>query len=195
MDSENFIEIVNYHRGEIVFREGDEGGCMYMVESGCVGIISNYDTPEAILLAKLHTGDFFGEMGMVRGFPRSATAVVLEPDTGLSAITRDTLGNYIVRAPTKIVMLMQQLSNRVAESNDRYLSACNAVTEIIAERGRLIEENTALRNMLPDHGANIKPLSVAQKKAVDEAVKRMDSKYSNYINGYSERSRSRFARR
>lgn len=195
MESTNYIEVVKYHRDDILFREGDEGGCMYLVESGSVGIIARYGTPEAKLLAQLHTGDFFGEMGMVRGFPRSATAIILEADTCLSAITWDTLGSYIVRSPAKIVMLMQQLSNRIAETNDMYLSACNAVTELIEDRDRLAEENIALKNMLPDPTAELKPLSMVQKKAVDEALQKMNSKYRNYINGYSGRSYSRFARR
>lgn len=195
MDSTNYIEVVKYHRDDVLFREGDDGGCMYLVESGAVGIIARYGTPKAKLLAELRAGDFFGEMGMVRGFPRSATAIILEADTCLSAITWDTLGSYIVRAPAKIVMLMQQLSNRIAETNDMYLSACNAVTELIEDRDRLAEEIVTLKNMLPNPDAEIKPLSMVQKKAVDEALKKMDSKYKNYINGYTGHSYSRFARK
>lgn len=195
MDSTtNYIEIVKYHRGDVVFYEGSEGGCMYMVETGSVGIVARYGTPEAKILAQLHPGDFFGEMGMVRGFPRSATAIILEADTGLSAITWDTLGSYIVRAPSKIVMLMQQLSNRIAETNDRYLSACADINEVIADRDRLAEENIRLRAMLPE-GAELKQLDEVHKRAAEEKIKKMDSKYKNYLGGYSGREYSRFARK
>ena len=68
-----------YPRGSVVFREGDPGGPMYVVQSGQVRISRRAGGAETVLTT-LGPGAFFGEMSILSGRPRSATATCVEGD-------------------------------------------------------------------------------------------------------------------
>jgi len=59
--------------GDVIAREGEANHCMFLIETGSVRIIKNFDTPEAVSLATLGPGEFFGEMCILEPQPRSAT--------------------------------------------------------------------------------------------------------------------------
>ena len=73
------METKTFKKGEIIFKQGDLSDCMYDILWGQVGIYADYGTPEEKLLTTLETERFFGEMGMIEGRLRSATAVALTP--------------------------------------------------------------------------------------------------------------------
>jgi len=64
--------------GQVIFNEGDPSTEAYVIKSGIVAIYSGYGTPNEKLLAKLASGDLFGEMGLLANRDRSATAICLE---------------------------------------------------------------------------------------------------------------------
>lgn len=135
-----FVEVHAFRRGEVIFREGEDGGCAYEVQSGKVGIVAGYGTDREKVLTELGTGSIFGEMGMVRGLSRSATAVALEPNTGVSIITWNSIGRYFVEKPAKIIQIMQQMGERINALSDDYLDACSAIADLIKQRDELIQE-------------------------------------------------------
>src|SRR5437016_7213765 len=61
--------------GTLLFREGDLGDAMYLIESGRVRIAITDDDEKEIVLAELAQGDFFGEMAIIDGKQRSAHAI------------------------------------------------------------------------------------------------------------------------
>src|ERR1700737_1181568 len=63
--------------GTMLFREGDKGEKMYVIPSGKVNIWKQISDSE-IPLAVLGSGEFFGEMALLEGLPRSAGATVVE---------------------------------------------------------------------------------------------------------------------
>ena len=171
-DNHGKIDSQRFRKYEQIFQEGAPGGCMYVVQQGSVGIYSAYGTKEEKLLTTLEPGRFFGEMGMVRGLPRSASAVALENGTVVSAIGWDTLSQYFRETPAKVVGIMQQMSERIAELSDDYLEACGAVTELKEERDSLrrmnaflARENDALRKREPQRGASADDTSDAGAEA------------------------------
>jgi CRP/FNR family transcriptional regulator, cyclic AMP receptor protein len=66
-------ERITVPAGAVIAREGEANHCMFLIEAGQVRIIKNFDTPDAIQLASLGPGDFFGEMCIVDTLPRCAT--------------------------------------------------------------------------------------------------------------------------
>ncbi len=110
-------EIQKFTDGEIIFTEGDTSTEMYVVRTGKVEI-SKHVAGHAIRLAMLDRGSFFGEMSLLEGLPRSATAraignvaaLVLRPGSLLLQIRRD---------PTFAFELLQQLSGRIRDLNEK----------------------------------------------------------------------------
>ena len=64
---ENTVLILK--RNEVIFHEGDKSDCMYDIRLGRVGIYANYGTKEEKLLTELTKDQFFGEMGIIEGYP------------------------------------------------------------------------------------------------------------------------------
>ena len=116
-------------KGEIIFRQGDTSNCMYDVFWGKVGIYANYGTPEEKLLTTLVTEQFFGEMGMIEGLPRSATAVALTSDTKVRVITPESFQTYFQERPAKVLLIIQNMSRRLRELTGEYLEACRTVAK------------------------------------------------------------------
>ncbi|HEY0723086.1 MAG TPA: cyclic nucleotide-binding domain-containing protein, partial [Pyrinomonadaceae bacterium] len=61
-----------------LFKQGDKGDAMYLIESGRVRISIRDDDDQELTLAELAQGDFFGEMSIIDGRQRSADAKVIE---------------------------------------------------------------------------------------------------------------------
>jgi CRP-like cAMP-binding protein len=69
----------SYAEEDVLFREGDAGEELFVIEQGEVEILKKKDSGEPITLAALGPGDFFGEMAFVDAKPRSAEAVARSP--------------------------------------------------------------------------------------------------------------------
>lgn len=68
-----------FRRNEVIFHEGDPGDALFIVVSGSVKILVASPEGEEAIIATVHPGEFFGEIALLDGAQRSATAVALEP--------------------------------------------------------------------------------------------------------------------
>ena len=120
-----------FNKGEVIFRQGDPGNCMYDIVWGSVGVYAEYGTPNEKKLAELRPGDFFGEMGLLEQSPRSATVVALENDTQVSAIMESDFRDYFAENPAKVFTIMQTLSQKLRRTTQDYLDVCRTVYETV----------------------------------------------------------------
>jgi CRP/FNR family transcriptional regulator, cyclic AMP receptor protein len=103
--------------GEVLFREGDEGSEMFVIQSGEVELSRRLGDTEQVL-AVAGAGEFFGEMAIVTGRPRSATAVVVR-DARLLVIESRTF-EHMLRAKSEIaVRMIQSLAHRLQRANQQ----------------------------------------------------------------------------
>ena len=68
----------NFRPGDVLFREGDEGDVVYVIQAGAVRVSKQIDGQDTTL-ADLQVGDFVGEGSLISGRPHSATAIAVEP--------------------------------------------------------------------------------------------------------------------
>lgn len=102
--------------GTVLFEEGQAGERMYVVRKGRVRIVRRIGEHE-VGLATLGPGEFFGEMALLDGEPRSATAIVAQRGTVVLEIDQPTF-EKLVRGNGEIAMrLMQRLTARLREAN------------------------------------------------------------------------------
>jgi CRP/FNR family transcriptional regulator, cyclic AMP receptor protein len=103
----------HYGEGEIIFHEGDAGQMLYIVGSGQVRIFVNgLDGSETSVIVFGRPGELFGELAVIDGLPRSATAVSLDQTT-LYTINREQFRDHMRRSPQLALNFMQELSQRV----------------------------------------------------------------------------------
>jgi CRP-like cAMP-binding protein len=73
------LRIRRFRRNEVIFHQGDPGDSLHVVSTGAVKIVLPSPEGEEAIIATMRPGDFFGELSLLDGAPRSATAVALEP--------------------------------------------------------------------------------------------------------------------
>jgi CRP-like cAMP-binding protein len=135
-------------RNEVIFSEGDKSDCMYDIRQGRVGIYANYGTKEEKLLTELSKDQFFGEMGIIEGYPRSATAVAMGDMTELTVIAKADFEDYCKKNPEKTVLIMKNMSSRIRELTRDYLEVCHTIAESMEAEQKGEKKSAGLLNRL-----------------------------------------------
>ncbi len=78
------LRVRRFRRGEVLFHEGDPGDALFIVASGAVKVVVPSEEGGEAILATLRRGDFLGELALLDGAPRSASAIALEPTEALA---------------------------------------------------------------------------------------------------------------
>ena len=138
----------NYKNGELIFRQGEMGSCMYVIQSGKVGIYLNYGEADQAKLTELSAGQFMGEMGLLDKLPRSATAVSLGEDTVLEVIDEENFERSFSEDPTKMLSLLQQMSIRLRRISRDYADACRTVSDVVEAEKLGRQKDPALKNRI-----------------------------------------------
>ncbi len=110
----------NWDRGEVIFREGDNGDTCYLLRSGAVVLTREHQDGRMVALAELRAGALFGELAMFRGETRSATAEAIEATTAVALLAGD-VQRLIRRNPALALKLLAALAERVSRTNERLL--------------------------------------------------------------------------
>jgi|YelNatPaOPRAMG01_1025707.scaffolds.fasta_scaffold01436_7 CRP-like cAMP-binding protein len=110
--------MVPYRKGEIIFYEGEPGAEMYIVQSGRVEIYKLVGG-EKRFLQVMEKGDFFGEMSLLEGIPRTATAEAVE-DAEVIVINGATFDQMIKSNIEIAVRMLRKLSARLRETTDQF---------------------------------------------------------------------------
>jgi uncharacterized membrane protein len=116
--------------GATLFRAGDAGDSMYLIEDGKVQISMKSSDGEELILAMLGPGDFFGEMALIDGNPRSANASVIEPSR-LAVLSRQHFLSFLDTSPNVAIEMLTALSRRLRRTDEllRHLATRNVNEE------------------------------------------------------------------
>ncbi len=111
-------EEIACRKGDVIFSDGDSGDTMYIVLAGRVKILKQAKGVKKTL-ALLGEGEFFGEMGVVSGKPRSATAVA-EEDCRLQVLGRGDFLRMVQcdrREDRKALSVIEKLCDRLRDTD------------------------------------------------------------------------------
>jgi CRP-like cAMP-binding protein len=122
--------LVSFPAGSWIFREGEKGEEMYIIQAGSVEILRRYG-PEEKRLAVLEEGDFFGEMGMLENRPRSASARVAA-DARLLPIDPSTFDQMLREYPEVAVRMLRALCQRLRKYEDEAVAANRVAQDVLA---------------------------------------------------------------
>ena len=100
-----------------LFREGEHGEEMYVVSSGSLTIRKTIDGAERVI-AEMGSGEFLGEMAILSGEPRNATATANE-ETVVLVYDKSTFEDLLHRNPSIAVRMVHKLAERLRETTEK----------------------------------------------------------------------------
>jgi len=113
----SYLHSVELKAGSSLFRVGDAGDAMYIIERGHVRITVTDADGREVILASLGHGDFFGEMSLLDGHGRSADATVTE-DSRLSVLTRQDFLNFVSSDSRIVLEMLSAITRRLRRTDD-----------------------------------------------------------------------------
>jgi CRP-like cAMP-binding protein len=104
-----------YAPGDVIFRQGELGTEMFIIQEGEVDIVKHING-ESHTLSHLEKGDFFGEMAVLESVPRTADAVAATEVRAL-AINGARFDEMLHKNPEVAVRIIRKYSKRLREAN------------------------------------------------------------------------------
>lgn len=130
--------------GTPLFRSGDSGDAMYLIENGRVRISVRDADGREVTLAELAGGDFFGEMALLDGKPRSADATVIE-DGRFAILSRENFLAFVRGNPDVALKMLSAITHRLRRTD-----------ELLRQRvSRNLNEEEAARSTVADRMADL----------------------------------------
>lgn len=124
-----------FDRNQVIFYEGDLGGSLHIIASGTVKIVMMADDGREHILGLLHEGDFFGEISLIDGEPRSATAIA-QDKVNIVMISREDFIRLLRENPEMSLKIMVTLCERLRKTDKHveslaFLSAPGRVAQVL----------------------------------------------------------------
>jgi CRP/FNR family transcriptional regulator, cyclic AMP receptor protein len=128
------LESIDRKAGALLFHAGDEGDAMYLIEDGKVRICVRAKEGHDVTLMELGRGDFFGEMALLDGKPRSADARVAE-DARMAVLSRGHFLSFVRDNPNVALEMLTALANRLRHTDEllRHTATRNVNVEEAAQ--------------------------------------------------------------
>lgn len=106
---------LTFQNGETIFSQGSISDCAYIIEKGSVEILETLPNGEMQLLCILRENEIFGEIGLIDGLPRSATARAQE-DCIIYVLTKEKFENLSKYHPEALMPILKVLTSRLRET-------------------------------------------------------------------------------
>jgi len=111
------IELQDIKSNSTIFRAGDSGDSLCLIESGRVRVSVVDEEGQLVVLAELGAGEFFGEMALIDGKPRSADATVIE-DARLAVLSRKDFLTFVRGNPDVAIEMISAVSHRLRRTDE-----------------------------------------------------------------------------
>ncbi len=111
--------LVDVKAGALLFRQGDRSDGCYIVVDGVLSIFAQSPQGEESLLALLGAGDVIGEMGLIDGMPRSASAAALKPSS-LAFLDSRSFNRFAEESPAVYRQMLSIISTRLRATNEAF---------------------------------------------------------------------------
>lgn len=117
-NQDGYIERLKANKGRRIFNEGEAGDVAYIVETGEIGIYKEIEGTE-IEITTLNPGEIFGEIAVLDGKERLASAIALQ-DSTLIVVSPDTLEDRISKADKFVKTLLSIFMTNLRDTHRTY---------------------------------------------------------------------------
>ncbi len=152
------VQEKDYSAGEFIFNENSSDSFLYLIVDGTIKITKKTTHALEPAIGIFHPGDFFGELELIDGLPRSATAVALTKSK-LFLLHRDDFNKIITSSPQAAHNLLLTLSLRLRSINETFIRNFNSYIEStkskidkfhqLLEATKLVNSTLELDRLLP----------------------------------------------
>lgn len=142
-----------YRKNQVIFDQGDPGSSLIVIKSGLVKISLVDSNNHEFIIKTFSVHDFFGEMSLLDGGSRSATATAVE-DTQALIIFRENFISLIQKTPSMALGMLTELSNRLRTTTenisnltffDAYGKVAQCLLDLADKVGKREEEGVAIQ--------------------------------------------------
>jgi CRP/FNR family transcriptional regulator, cyclic AMP receptor protein len=132
------LDVVSLPAGHLLFSYGDPGDSLYLIRKGEVEIFVKDDTGQRIVLESAHDGHFFGEISLLDGGPRTASALVTQ-DLEALRLDRADLEQFLKSYPHAGLALLTATGRRLRTTAEllRHTASRNVNEEMEDTRTRV----------------------------------------------------------
>jgi uncharacterized membrane protein len=109
------VDVARFDTGKTIFRRGDPGDALFVVKSGEVEISVQTDSGDTLVLEHAKSGDFFGEVSLLDGGTRTASAIAKD-DTVTLVVDRGDLEEFLRLRPEAAMDILAAFGRRLRES-------------------------------------------------------------------------------
>ncbi len=113
----DLLDCRKFPKNQVIFDIGDAGDCLFILRTGHVHVYVENTTGEKIVLGEFEPGEVFGEISLLDGGPRTATAIAME-DSECFVLTRDDLQELITRHPHAAIDLLTMVGRRLRATDE-----------------------------------------------------------------------------
>lgn len=164
--------------GTPIVYKGDPGGVLYLIAAGRVKVHQATFQGDEVILNVLGPGNFFGDMSLLDGEPRSADVSTLE-DTELLLLDGEALRATITAQPALAWTLLGILSQRLRDQNDQLEAlmtqdvagrVAGCLLRLAKSQGMLLPDGTSLRIEVSLTQSDLAALTGATRERVSRAL-------------------------
>lgn len=186
-DLSNISPVRTYQKDENVVSKEELGSQLFIVSSGRVKVTAEAFGGDEIVLCILYPTDFFGEMAILDGQPRSATIVAMER-TELITIEKEIFLGLIKRQPEVAIKILIILSQRLRKADElieqlRFLNATGrlirALIKLMDEHGQKTDDGMLIEQRLTHN--DLASFSGTSRESVRKIIREFQKKDKQYI--------------
>ena len=163
-------------KDQVIFREGDPGEAVYLVESGSIGIFKTVEGEE-IQLATMKEGELFGEMAIIDGSDRMAHAVALE-DSVIVTLPRAGLEAMLAKQEPLVKTLIQILVDNLRNVHEVYMKRPRSIHDYFNAIGFHI--NGLAGNLKAHPDADPSGEGLRKRRLIEDQIEVLSEQFKTY---------------
>jgi CRP/FNR family transcriptional regulator, cyclic AMP receptor protein len=177
--------VKNYPKDKLILIADEEGDALFIIRSGKVKVTSFSESGKEVIFSLLSEGDFFGDMSLLDGKPRSASVVTLE-ESSVYILRRVDFNRIVEKHPNIALKLLMELTSRLRKADERIESlallnvsgrVAGILLQLAEESGRKTPEGILIRSR-PTH-QDLANMVGTTRETVTRILKQMETR--NYI--------------
>jgi len=170
----------HYAKGKLILLAEEEGDTLFVIGKGTVKVSITSEDGREVILSILREGDFFGEMSLLDGKPRSATVTALE-DTEAFLIRRPEFLKLLEKVPQISIRLLEELTGRLRKADKKIESLAlmdvtgriiSTLLQLADESGVEVEDGILVRNR-PTH-QQLAEMAGTTRETVSRVLKKLE---------------------